>query len=342
MIWNNMAEKFIYPRSLAAPLLIAVLALGGCSTVTVGQKEAQTVNQQSKAGTNKTERIGGKEIADQLLAGEYERLYAQFSESLKSVVTLKDFRSMGQTFTQGIPSFKLLSSLRLNGYESLVWNEPHGSRGLTATIDDKGSIAGIQILDHPSYSATDHAYSKTKFSYPFQGDWLVYWGGNNRFLNYHYEYEQVRYAYDFVKVKDGFSYEGDPKLNQSYFAFDQPVLAPADGIVVEAMDGIPDNEPVGTMNEDQPAGNVVTLRQNNGEYSTMAHFKKGSIRVRKGDAVAAGQILGQCGNSGNSSEPHIHFQVATLMNNAMTTIPISFKDGKKPIRGDMAAGNKPK
>ncbi|WP_433945200.1 peptidoglycan DD-metalloendopeptidase family protein [Paenibacillus sp. SN-8-1] len=338
---RNLAEKFMRTRILAAPLLIAVLALGGCGTDKGGDKEVQTVNQHNEADNHTTGRIGGKEIADQLLAGKYERLYAQFSDSMKSIVTLKDFRAMGQSFTSGIPSFKLLSSLRLNGYESLVWNEPSGSKGLTASTDGKGTITGIQILDHPSYPATDHAYSKTTFNYPFQGDWLVYWGGNNRFLNYHYEYEQERYAYDFLKVKDGYSYEGDPKLNQSYFAFDQPVLAPADGVVVAATDGIPDNEPVGKMNEEQPAGNVVTIQHNNGEYSTLAHFKKGSIQVKKGDVVTAGQLLGKCGNSGNSSEPHIHFQVSAQMNKAMTTIPISFKDGRKPIRADVVTGTSP-
>ncbi|MNM90840.1 putative peptidase [compost metagenome] len=335
---RNKAEKFRYPRILAAPLLTAVLTLGGCSTDNGGEKEAQNVSQHNEAAKDNTVRIGGKEIADQLLAGEYERLYAQFSDSLKSVVTLKDFRAMGQSFTHDIPSFKLLSSLRLNGYESLVWNEPQGSKGLTATTDGKGTITGIQILDHPSYPATDNAYSQTKFNYPFQGDWLVYWGGNNRFLNYHYEYEQVRYAYDFLKVKEGYSYEGDPKLNHSYFAFNQPVLAPADGVVALVTDGIPDNEPVGTMNEDQPAGNVVTIQHNNGEYSTIAHFKKGSIQVKKGDAVTTGQLLGKCGNSGNSSEPHIHFQVSAQSDKAMATIPISFKDGRKLIRADIVTG----
>ncbi|USB33653.1 M23 family metallopeptidase [Paenibacillus sp. YPG26] len=335
---RNYADKFKYPGILAAPLLVAVLALGGCSTDKTGDREVQTVNQPQEADKNTTDRIGGKEIADQLLAGEYERLYAQFGESLKSVVTLKDFRAMGQSFTEGIASFKLLSSLRINGYESLVWNEPQGGKGLTAAIDGKGTIIGIQILDHPAHPETDAAYSKTKFNYPFQEDWLVYWGGHNRFLNYHYEHEQVRYAYDFLKVKNGYSYEGDPKLNTSYFAFDQPVLAPADGVVIAVTDGIPDNEPVGTMNEKQPAGNVVTIQHNSGEYSTLAHFKNGSIQVKKGDRVTAGQLLGKCGNSGNSSEPHIHFQVSAQSGKSMTTIPVSFKDGKKPIRADIVTG----
>lgn len=63
------------------------------------------------------------------------------------------------------------------------------------------------------------------------------------------------------------------------------------------------------MNESQPAGNYVILEHSNKEYSLLAHFKQHSIMVNEGDIVKQGQNIGLCGNSGNSSEPHIHFQV---------------------------------
>lgn len=297
------------------------------------------MNMQIEKITSGVKRVGGEDIAALILGGEYERLYIQFSNELKSIVKLEEFRSMGQEFIAGIDSFEILSKMRLNGYESLVWNDPEGSKGLTATIDEKGTIIGIRIVNHPTHPETDDSYSKTVFDLPFRGEWLVFWGGNNKFVNYHYEHEQVRYAYDFLKENNGYSYEGDPKRNDSYFAFNEEVTAPADGVVVAAVDGILDNVPVGLMNEDQPAGNMVTIEHSNGEYSTVAHLKNGSVKVKVGDMVAAGQLLGLCGNSGNSSEPHIHFQVSSQAGEDRTiTIPTSFKDDIKPIRGDNVLG----
>jgi murein DD-endopeptidase MepM/ murein hydrolase activator NlpD len=59
----------------------------------------------------------------------------------------------------------------------------------------------------------------------------------------------------------------------------------------------------------QPLGNHVVLDLGNGEYAFFAHFKQGSVAVKPGDAVEPGATLGACGNSGHSSEPHLHFHV---------------------------------
>src|SRR5699024_9153078 len=139
---------------------------------------------------------------------------------------------------------------------------------------------------------------------------FVFWGGANSLMNYHYEYENQRYAYDFVMMDDNSTYEGDATLNESYHAFGQDYIAPADGIVVKVENGIKDNEPVGEMNEENPLGNYVILDHGNDEYSYLAHFKYESIEINEGDEVKQGDVLGQVGNSGNSSEPHIHFHVA--------------------------------
>lgn len=326
------------PGAIVITTLICILILTSCSS-NGSNKEANVVTAQREEMNNNLKRVGGEDIAATLLEGEYERLYTQFSDSLKDIVKLEQFRSMGQDFVSDIDSFELTSILRLNGYESIVWADQTGNKGLTATTDEKGTISGIQIINHSSYPETDDAYSKTIFNFPFLGEWLVFWGGNNTFINYHYEYEQVRYAYDYVIEKNGYSYEGDRAINESYYAFNEDVLAPAEGVVVAAVDGILDNDPVGTVNEDQPAGNMVTIQHSNGEYSTIAHLKKGSVQVKIGDTVAAGQLIGKCGNSGNSTEPHIHFQVSSQADEAgMGTIPISFEGSIQPIRGDKVTG----
>jgi murein DD-endopeptidase MepM/ murein hydrolase activator NlpD len=73
---------------------------------------------------------------------------------------------------------------------------------------------------------------------------------------------------------------------------------------------VADNTP-GVMNRLQALGNHVVLDHGNGEFSFLCHFKKGSVAVKTGQKVKAGEPLGQCGNSGNSSEPHLHYHLQT-------------------------------
>jgi len=118
-----------------------------------------------------------------------------------------------------------------------------------------------------------------------------------------------RFAFDFVVVdKEGRTHIGEGKENKDYYAFGQPVLAPADGVVTDVITGVRDNTP-GSMNPSFAGGNTIVLMHAEHEVSVLGHFQQGSIRVKCGDKVKRGQALGLCGNSGNSSEPHIHFHV---------------------------------
>ena len=177
--------------------------------------------------------------------------------------------------------------------------------------------------------------SDISYSMPINEKWLVFWGGDNEFINYHYVYGSQRYAYDLLIIKDGKTHEGDPAKNENYYAFDKEITAPAGGKVVKVVNKIRDNVP-GEMNEKRPTGNHVIIQHAPKEYSVMAHFKKESITVDEGDIVQQGQVLGRCGNSGNSSEPHIHFQVmdkARLVR--AKSFRIKFEDGSEPAQGDI-------
>ena len=83
--------------------------------------------------------------------------------------------------------------------------------------------------------------------------------------------------------------------------------------MVEVKDGIPENvpneNPAVPINFETVAGNHVNLDLGGGVYAMYAHFQPGSIRVKVGDHVAPGQVIGLVGNTGNSSEPHLHFQL---------------------------------
>ena len=145
---------------------------------------------------------------------------------------------------------------------------------------------------------------------PLTGSWWVYWGGPTERQNYHVVAPDQRHAYDLVKWRHGGTARGQGTRNRDYYAFGRRVLAPADGLVVEAQDGVHDNRPLlESENPEAPAGNHVLLAIGDGRYVLLAHFKQGSVRAQDGQRVQAGQHIGRVGNSGNSSEPHLHVHV---------------------------------
>ena len=151
--------------------------------------------------------------------------------------------------------------------------------------------------------------NKTKLYLPFKGTWVVFWGGDTKQLNAHHDVDNQRFAFDFDALDDkGKRYKGKGKRNEDYYSFGKEVLAPADGIVVEAVDGIRDNKP-GSMNPYLTLGNTVIIKHRKNEVSVLAHLKQGSIKVKEGDKVKLGQVVGLCGNSGNSSVPHLHYHL---------------------------------
>ena len=123
-----------------------------------------------------------------------------------------------------------------------------------------------------------------------------------------------RYAIDWVQIdQKGSTYKGEAKDNRRYYCYGAEAFAVADATVVEVKDGIPQNTPGGPLaveiTLETIAGNHVNLDLGGGVFAMYAHFQPGSIRVKVGDKVSRGQVLGLVGNSGNSSEPHLHFQL---------------------------------
>lgn len=128
-------------------------------------------------------------------------------------------------------------------------------------------------------------------------------------MNYHVENRAQKNAFDFVITdKDGKSYKTDGKDNEDYYAFGKELIAPYDGEIVLSVDGVEDNIP-GELNPIYVPGNTVILKTTNNEYLILAHFKQNTIKVKKGQKVKKREVLGLCGNSGNSSEPHLHFHI---------------------------------
>jgi hypothetical protein len=125
-----------------------------------------------------------------------------------------------------------------------------------------------------------------------------------------------RYAIDWYLLDDQHrTWVGDPSKITSYLSYDKPAIAAADGVVVDTLDGLPDTtslpEPPPIPPISETVGNHVTLMIAPDVYLLYAHFKPGTVAVQRGQQVKRGDVLGHVGSSGNSSTPHLHFQVMT-------------------------------
>jgi hypothetical protein len=125
-----------------------------------------------------------------------------------------------------------------------------------------------------------------------------------------------RFAIDYVRVgTDDKTFTGDQLKNESYHAQGNDALAVANGTVVAVKDSIPENVP-GITSRAVPitletvGGNHVIIDIGGGKYAFYAHLQPGSLKVRVGDHVRRGQVIGLVGNSGNSTEPHLHFHIS--------------------------------
>jgi hypothetical protein len=122
-----------------------------------------------------------------------------------------------------------------------------------------------------------------------------------------------RFAIDYVQLQpDGRMLTGDSTKLESFRYFGADILAVADGPVVAAVDGMPEQvpgkNPTG-LALDQYAGNHIVQDLGGGNYALYAHIKTGTVKVKPGDRLSAGQVIGSVGNTGNSSAPHLHFHV---------------------------------
>jgi len=158
------------------------------------------------------------------------------------------------------------------------------------------------------------------------------WGGDSSKVNRHATTPDQRWAYDFVI---GQALVGSENLTD-YGCYGTPVVAPVSARVARAIDGEPDQVP-GKLsgNTRRPLGNAVVFKLASGTFLIIAHLQRGSVRVKAGDTVSEGQLIGLCGNSGNTSEPHIHIHhqrqnPATHPVNFAEGLPLFFRDNSGP------------
>ncbi len=184
-----------------------------------------------------------------------------------------------------------------------------------------------------SYTPSAENYQcKVQYSLPFQGNWTAVNGGVDKASSHSWGIQTQRYAYDFVILdEEGHSFSGECTRLTDYCCYGKEVLAPADGEVVEVRDKYPDSLLLGRGQVDCSAGdirgNYILIRHADNEYGLLAHLKPESIRVKAGDMVRRRQCVAYCGNSGNTSEPHLHFHLQDGMSFYTSAgLPIEFTD----------------
>ncbi|MDT0700363.1 M23 family metallopeptidase [Staphylococcus chromogenes] len=260
-----------------------------------------------------------------------KHLYKLFNEELKNFITYKEFKKMFKNYHKLSGTNKLYEDLRYENEGEIIWMDINQEFGIKISIHDS-LISSIYMI--PINKEDQISTSKNEYIMPIDDKFYVYWGGDNELLNYHHAYTNQKYAYDLVVVNKGLTYTKDSSKVENYFCYESNVLAPCSGEVIKVENTINDNE-IGDKNEYQFLGNYIVLKHANEEYSLIAHLKKDSIKVAIGDKVNSGELIAQVGNSGNSTEPHIHFQLmdnSDLMN--AKSLKIRFYNGVEYKKGD--------
>lgn len=315
--------------------LIITIALLLGANIALAQQETESLKKVAKAFT------------ENFNADNAEAIFSMFNPDMKKAVPQDALTS----FIAGLKSqagkiesreFVKITNGTLAYYKTTF---ERGVFGLNLSIDGNDEINGLQVIPHQEEVATPKLErNKTKLILPFKEEWTVFWGGDTKEQNYHVTTESQKGAFDIViRDEKGSSFRTDGRTNEDYYVFGKELIAPAAGEVVLVVDGIKDNIPE-QMNPVYVPGNTVIIKTPNDEYIFFAHFKQNSIVVKQGQQVKQGQLLGLTGNSGNSSEPHLHFHIQNVENIVNATGAKSFfaeiivngelKKDYSPVQGD--------
>lgn len=176
------------------------------------------------------------------------------------------------------------------------------------------ALISYGMRDYSPYSAASYKQAN-EYSLPFKDEWLVVNGGISQESSHSWLIAHPqRYAYDFCIIDEkGEMQSGNKRDVNSYYCYNKEVLAPADGVVVKIVNYCSDSRIMGFGITDKwiknICGNYIVISHNGGEYSIIAHLKKDSFVVSLDQKVKRGDMVARCGNTGNSTAPHIHFQV---------------------------------
>ena len=194
-------------------------------------------------------------------------------------------------------------------------------------LHNRTKISGLSLVTIQEFSPEKHHYNYYNNTERFKRDTYIHLGLpiiGEWFISQGYD-GKITHRYE-----DGSSYKMPGYETEDYYCWDLPVIAPADGTVIEVVNDIEDNH-VGKVNLENNWGNTVIIQHGEYLFSKISHFKKDTIQVEVGTFVKKGTLLGKCGSSGRSPEPHLHFQMQTTPYIGSKTLehPISYYISKQ-------------
>lgn len=193
---------------------------------------------------------------------------------------------------------------------------------------------------------------------PLRGQWIAGDSVNNRpdaahrravLVDNGHAWLAQRFAIDWVQIETvngtATTFKGPEDKNESYFCYDQPIYSVAAGKVVDASDGMAENVPHSgkyavAIDFNNAAGNHVVVEIAPHRYVLYAHMRPGTLQVKVGDRVRSGQLLGHVGNTGSSTEPHLHMHIddqpSFLAGNG---VPYEFTEGEAsgPVEANVSS-----
>lgn len=184
-----------------------------------------------------------------------------------------------------------------------------------------------------AFMGSTHPKSSVEMQFPLKGkNFYVIHGGSNLIINHHFSVSAQKYAMDITRLNFyGFrSSSLFPSQLKDFFIYETIVYSPCDGVVVDAVDEYEDLAPR-EMDPSHPAGNYLAIKNKDSDVVViLAHLMKGTLVVKKGETIKQGQPIAKVGNSGNTTEPHLHIH-ATLQKEGEdllftgSGVPITFK-----------------
>jgi hypothetical protein len=260
-------------------------------------------------------------VVRRLHGGDARHVYSECSLEFRSAISLDKFLGVIRDVEADagrLSDARVLDESR-GKPRTTVWVAgffERGARNFSVTLDDQGVIQGLWVKSfgdsrERGVGPADDYVTKNSYVVPARGAWHVANGGREVGGNIHVGNREQWYAFDLDRRgPDGKDATGDGAKPEQHLAWEQPVVAPADGQVVTVVNGVADH---GLDYRDGyiVPGNLVVIDHGSSEFSFLAHLKKDSIVVRPGQRVKRGQVLGKVGNSGNTTGPHLHWHLGT-------------------------------
>jgi hypothetical protein len=286
------------PMNEKIGLFIFLVLFFGCKTLEVGVTDVTIHSFENNYNNN-----------------DYEDIFQMFSTEFQDTLPLdstKAFFTDLKSSAGNIIKYELIKKEQNKfSYKTVFEN---GEFVIDLSVNNASKINGLMIKEYIENVFPIIERNLTALILPFTGEWYVVWGGDTIELNYHVENMAQKNAFDFVIMDEsGKTYKTNGLTNDDYYAFGKEIIAPCDGEIVLVVDGIKDNEP-GKLNPYFVPGNTVIIKTDKDEYILLGHFKQKSIIVKEKEYIKKGDIIGYCGNSGNSSEPHLHFHIQNTEN----------------------------